>query len=254
MHLLSLFATESHEGSRRTRWSVSDLARASGLHKSVVARLMATMAGHGFVFQDPASKTYSIGPEAFAVGSSYEPYTVLNQVARPVMERLTAACGHASYLGVPAPDHYVFLIACESTRSIRVAIAVGERRQYHAGAIGKALIASWDDERIRETVGPDPLPQLTAHTIDSVARLLTEIEEVRRSGVAFNRQESILGAGSIAVGIHDAAGDAIAGLGIVYPTHIVSDGEIATLAVTVAEAGQEIAEQLRVGPVPSGLG
>ena len=247
MRLLSLFAAESDPGQRRTRWSVSDLARASGLHKSVVARLMATMAIHGFVIQEPISRTYSIGPEAFAVGRSYEPYAVLDQVARPVMERLTAECGHASYLGVPAVDHYVFLLSCESTRSIRVAIEVGERRQYHAGAIGKALISGLDDARIRQIVGPEPLLKLTDFTIDSTDVLLTEIAEVRRTGVAFNRQESILGAGSVAVSIRGAAGDAVAGLGIVYPTHVVTDREVQALATIVIQAGREIEERLRGG-------
>lgn len=248
MLLLSLFADRPRQGRWRARWSISDLSRATGLHKSVVARLMATMAAHGFVVQDPISKAYSVGPEAFAVGSAYEPYAVLHQIARPVMESLTAECGHASYLGVPAEDHYLFLIAVESTRSIRVAIEVGERRHYHAGAIGKALLAGLTDERIREIVGPGPLPKMTAYTIDSVETLLSEVAEVRGSGIAYNRQESIIGAGSVAVGIRGAGGGLAAGLGIVYPTHVVTDREIRELAAMVARAGVEIERRLRLEP------
>jgi IclR family acetate operon transcriptional repressor len=252
--LLSLFAADSTDRlPRRTQWSVSDLARATGLHKSVVARLMATMAQAGFVIQDPVSKAYSIGPEAFAVGSAYEPYTVLNHIARPVMESLTRECGHASHLGVPAADHFIFLIGVESIRSIRVSIEVGERRHYHAGAIGKALLAGLSDKRIREIVGPDPLPKITPYTIGSVAPLLAEIDEVRRTGIAYNRQESILGAGSIAVAIQDARGERVAGLGIVFPIHVVSDREIQELAATVAAAGQEIESRLRLAPQRAGV-
>lgn len=248
MRLLSLFAADSTDPlPRRTQWSVSDLARATGLHKSVVARLMATMASSGFVFQDPVSKAYSIGPEAFAVGSAYEPYTVLNHIARPVMESLTKECGHASHLGVPAAEHYVFLIAVESIRSIRVAIEVGERRHYHAGAIGKALLAGLSDERIREIVGADPLTKITPYTIDSVASLLAEIREVRRTGLAFNRQESILGTESVAVAIRNGRGESVAGLGIIYPMHVVSDQEVQGLAETVAAAGREIESRLHLG-------
>ncbi|MEA2526666.1 MAG: IclR family transcriptional regulator, acetate operon repressor, partial [Thermomicrobiales bacterium] len=77
LQLLSLFAPHrTRLAPRRTLWTVSDLARATGLHKSVVARLMATMALDGFVVQDPATKAYRIGPQAFAVGSAYEPLTV----------------------------------------------------------------------------------------------------------------------------------------------------------------------------------
>ncbi|MCA9858842.1 MAG: helix-turn-helix domain-containing protein, partial [Thermomicrobiales bacterium] len=85
--LLSLFApSRTHPVPQRKEWSVTELAKESGLHKSVVARLMATMAHDGFVIQNPTTRRYSIGPQAFAVGSSYEPLRVLDQIARPAME------------------------------------------------------------------------------------------------------------------------------------------------------------------------
>lgn len=244
MRLLGLFTPQGPDASRRTRWSVSDLARASGLHKSVVARLMATMAAHGFVFQDPVSRSYSIGPTAFAVGSAYEPYQVLDQIAHPVMAALTAECGHASYLGVPAADHYVFLLACESTRSIRVTIEIGEQRPYHTGAIGKALLAGMSNDEIATRVGPEPLPRMTPYSISSLAQLMAQIAEIRRSGIALNQDEAILGTGSVATGIRDAQDETVAGLGIVYPSHIVSYEEIERLAVIVQRAGHDIERQL----------
>jgi DNA-binding IclR family transcriptional regulator len=245
LHLLSHFAPRRTDVAfHRKAWTVSDLARATGLHKSVVARLMSTMALEGFVAQDPMSKAYSVGPEAFAVGNAYEPYFILNQVARPVMEDLTARCGHASYLGVPSGDHYVFLIAVESIRSVRVAIGVGERRAFHTGAIGKVLLAAMPEGRERAILGVGPLPQMTPHTITDVDLLLAQLAEVRRTGVAINHQESILGAGSVAVGVHNATGECVAGLAVVYPTHVVTDAEIDGLTRVVAAAGSEVSRRL----------
>jgi IclR family acetate operon transcriptional repressor len=245
LQLLSLFAPHRMQlAPPRKEWTVTDLARASGLHKSVTARLMATMALDGFVVQDPVTKAYRIGPQAFAVGSAYEPLTVLDRVARATMEELTARCGHASYLGVPAGRHYVFLVAVESIRSIRVSIEVGESRSYHTGAIGKVLLADLDDERIAELVGPDPLPAMTPRSITVRAELLAEIEEVRETGVAFNREESILGASSIGVPIQDGDGDIVAGLAIVFPSHIVDEREMAVLIPAVQSAGREISRRL----------
>jgi IclR family acetate operon transcriptional repressor len=245
LQLLSLFAPHRTEmAPRRTTWSVSDLSRASGLHKSVVARLMATMAREGFVVQDPVSKAYSIGPQAFAVGTAYEPHTVLDKVARPIMEELTARCGHASYLGVPAGGYYVIVVAVESIRSIRVTIELGESRNYHTGAIGKVILAGWSDDEIRALLGPGPLPQITPYTTTALDALLAEIADVRRAGVAFNRNETILGVGSVAVGVDDGRGERIAGLGIVYPTHVVTDAEVAELTCVVCEAGTAIASRL----------
>jgi IclR family acetate operon transcriptional repressor len=245
LQLLSLFAPHRmRHAPRRTQWTVSDLARATGLHKSVVARLMATMALDGFVVQDPATKAYRIGPQAFAVGSAYEPLTVLDRVARPVMTALTERCGHASYLGVPAGSHWVFLIAVESLRSVRVTIEVGENRYYHSDAIGKTLLSGLDDEQIRTLLGPGPLPKVTPNTIDTLDAVLAEVARVRREGVAYNREESIVGAGSVAVPIHDGHGAIVAGLSLVYPTHIVTAAEVEEVTELVRRAGRQISQGL----------
>ena len=245
LQLLTLFTPHLTEhGSRRSVWTVSDLARASGLHKSVVARLMATMAAQGFVIQDPLTRAYCVGPQAFAVGASYAPHAVLNTVARPIMEDLTGQCGHASYLGVPAGRHYIIIVAVESRHSLRVTIDVGESRHMHTGAIGKVLLAGLTDDAIRALLGADPLPRLTPQTITSVATLLHEVHEARRVGVAFNRGEAVLGAGSVAVAITDRSARAVAGLGIVYPQQMVTEAEIHLLAGLVARAGAAISTQL----------
>lgn len=243
--LLRLFApSRTRPIPQRREWSVTELAKESGLHKSVVARLMATMAHEGFVIQNPTTRRYSIGPLSFAVGSSYEPLRVLDQIARPSMEALTEACGHASYIGVPAGRHYVFLLAVESTRSVRVTIDVGENRAYHSGAIGKILLADLSDDEVVELTGTGPFPQLTPKTIVSPSGLLKELAEVRQTGVAFNREESILGASSIAVAIRDSNERAVSGLAIVFPSHIVDDDEITRLIPLVQATGREISHRL----------
>lgn len=240
MKLLSAFTPE------RRQWSVSDLARWSGLHKSVVARLLATMALDGFVVQDPTTRTYTIGPQGFAVGSAYEPYTILDRIARPVMQDLAVASGHACALGVPVAREFMYLIVVEGPRStpIRVTIEVGARRPYHAAAIGKILLARMSPAHVREILGDGPLPKLTPHTIDSVERMDAELAEVRRTGIAISRQEAIVGAGAVAAGITNALEETIAGVNVTYPVYLVEEHEIATLARLTAEAAGRISQRV----------
>jgi DNA-binding IclR family transcriptional regulator len=173
-----------------------DLSRETGLHKSVVTRIFATMAHEGFVVQDPESRVYSAGPKAFAVGSSYEPQAVLGQVARPVMRRVTEQCGHATSLGVPAGNHFIYLLVVEGTLPVRVAARVGEERDYHANSTGKILLAGMSDPEIRERVAAHPLRAHTEHTVVDFGQLMREIAEIRRTGMATNREEAMLGVGA----------------------------------------------------------
>lgn len=231
-------------GTTRKSWGVMDLSRETGLHKSVVTRILATMAHEGFVVQDPESRAYSAGPKAFAVGSSYEPQEVLGQVARPVMRRVTDQCGHATSLGVPAGDRFIYLLVVEGTLPVRVAARVGEERDYHANAIGKILLAGMSDTEIRELVTAHPLRTHTEHTVVDFGQLMREIAEIRRTGMANNREEAMLGVGARAVPILDAAGHWIAGLSIVYPIHLVEDREVRELERLIGEAGREISALL----------
>src|SRR5258707_15622281 len=84
-----------------TRRSVGELAQATGLHKSIVTRLMATMAHEGFVVQDPLTRRYMIGPMLFSAGSLYEPAAMYREVAEPVLNDLAANTGYTCGIGVP---------------------------------------------------------------------------------------------------------------------------------------------------------
>ena len=230
----------AHFNAQRPQWTVSDLARATGVHKSIVTRLLATMAREGFMVQDPVSRAYRVGPKAFAVGSSYRPHAVLSQIAEPVMRRVTDRCGHATSVGAPAGDKFVYLLVNDSTLPIRVVANVGEERDYHANATGKALLAGMAEADARRLLGDGPLPRRTPHTITSVSDLLAELEQVRRAGVAYNRQEAVLGVGAVAAPITDGSGACIAGLSIVYPIHLVDDDEVRAMESLAREAAGEI--------------
>jgi DNA-binding IclR family transcriptional regulator len=59
-------------------------------------------------------------------------------------------------------------------------------------AIGKALLAGLTDEQV-ERLLPEHLPAETANTITDRAELLADLERVRASGVAYDREELTIG-------------------------------------------------------------
>jgi IclR family transcriptional regulator, acetate operon repressor len=234
----------AHFSAQHPQWAVSDLARATGVHKSVITRLLATMAREGFMVQDPVSRAYRVGPKAFAVGSSYRPHAILSHIAEPVMRRVTDRCGHAVSIGTPAGDKFVYLLVNDSRLPIRVVANVGEERDYHANATGKILLAGMTDAEIRRLIGDGPLACHTPHTITSTAELLAELKQVRRDGVAYNRQEAVLGVGAVAAPIVDGAGACVAGMSIVYPIHLVAEDEARAMESLVRAAASEISAAL----------
>ena len=124
--------------------SVAELAHETGLHKSIVTRLMATMARRGFVVQDPSTRRYRIGPMLFSAGSLYEPFAMYRELAEPVLSDLANRTGYTSCVGVPIGSEVIMVAVVEAplTNGIRVSMVIGSRRPAYIGATGK-VISLW---------------------------------------------------------------------------------------------------------------
>jgi DNA-binding IclR family transcriptional regulator len=229
-----------------TRRSVGELARATGLHKSIVTRLMATMAQDGFVVQDLTTRRYMIGPMLFSAGSLYEPAAMYREVAEPVLNELALACRYTCGLGVPIGSEVIMVAVAEPppANGIRVSMVVGSRRPIYIGSTGKVILAAMSDDQVRSILSTGPLAAWTANTPPTVSRLIDELADIRHRGYATNREESVLGSGGVAAPVIDRSGTVTGGLFITFPVQFVSEPEMHELAVSAIDAAQRISRQL----------
>jgi len=227
--LLSMFTP------RHAEWTVGALAKATGINKSVVTRLMATMANAGFVAQDSQTRTYRVGGKAFAVGNSFSPYIMLSRLARPVLEDLTAQCGYSCSVGVPDGDRFMTCVSIQST-SIRVAPEAGQRQYYHGSSVGKALLAGMTEDQLGRIIQDAPLPALGPNTMTTAEALRADLQRIRERGYSITSEESSLLVGGVAAAIGMRDGGVLAAIGIAYPVHLVSDEMVAVLGKQVIAA------------------
>jgi DNA-binding IclR family transcriptional regulator len=228
------------------RRSVGELAQATGLHKSIVTRLMATMAQEGFVVQDPVTRRYMIGPMLFSAGSLYEPAAMYREVAEPVLNELATSCGFTCGIGVPIGAEVIMVAVAEPppANGIRVSMVVGSRRPIYIGSTGKVILSGMSDDQVRAILGDDALPAWTDNTPPTVDRLLVELVEIRRRGYATNREESVLGSGGVAAPVVDRASAVMAGLFITFPVQFVPEPKMHALGELAVNAAQRISRQL----------
>jgi len=78
--------------------SLSDLSLQSGLPASTAYRMLSTMQKLEFVTFDESIQEWSVGIEAFTVGSSYFNRANLAEVSRPVMRQLMLDTGETANL------------------------------------------------------------------------------------------------------------------------------------------------------------
>ena len=97
----------------------------------------------------------------------------------------------------------------------------------HCTGVGKALLAFSDDGGRGLLASSTPLARFTPQTITDPDRLLRELHDVRRTGLAYDREEARAGLICVAAPIVTAGGTAEAALSVSMP----ADGPL-----TLAEA------------------
>ncbi len=227
---------------------LSDISMTLGMPPSTAHRLLDTLARHGFVSLDAASQRWSIGVEAFRTGSAFLAHTNLVEAARGVLRRLMEETGETANLAIAENGHVVFVSQVETPQPIRAFFRAGTRTPMHASGIGKALMAEMTEEEIRRILQRTGLPAFTANTITTPGRLFEDLARTRARGWSYDNEEHHLGMRCVAATIHNAHGEAVAGVSISGPSVRLTDGRIEEIAPRVRAAAREITE--RIGGTP----
>ncbi len=198
---------------------LTDACSYLGVAHSTAHRLLAMLIHHGFVQQDPQSRTYRPGPTLLEIGLAVVEKSDVRAKARPMMAALCEQFNDTVHLMTLEGTQVRYLDAVEGTRALRVAPRTGSLLPAHCTSGGKALLAELPDERIRALYAdPATFVGQTDRSVSSLPSLIAAIEEVRANGYATNFEESEEGVGSVAVVLRDSAGVARAAVVVAVPT------------------------------------
>jgi IclR family acetate operon transcriptional repressor len=226
LRLLKLFRTEP-------RVRLSDASEHLGVAHSTAHRLMAMLAYHGFVRQEPDSRAYVAGPALVEIGLAAVRQLDIRRHARPVLESLASSLGETVHLAVLEGGNVRYLDAVECSRALRVAARTGSALAANCTASGKALLAALPDQEVSALfAGQKSLTALTARSITAKSRLLAELKEVRARGCAINLEESEEGVASVAVAVRGPQQAPVAALVVSAPVSRMTE---AAAAKAVAE-------------------
>jgi DNA-binding IclR family transcriptional regulator len=223
---------------------LSELARKLGVSGPTLFRILATLAARGYVQKSAASR-YRLTLKAWELGAKAVRRIRLRDVARPFMERLAAATEETVHLSVLQGDGIVIVDKLDSPHPVRVDTYVGLRAPAHCSATGKAILAYLPPAALADLL-PRSFTRHTAATITDRAAFDRELAEVRRAGLAKNREEWRAGVCAAAVPIFDSAGTVAASLSVTVPTPRFTQSALrARLVPALKKAGAALCEQLR---------
>lgn len=222
--------------------TLSDLAVDTGLATSTVYRLLITLARRGLVDFDEPTQTWSIGVEAFRIGSAFRRRTNVMEAARPIMRDLVARTGETCNLGIAEGDDVIFVSQVETHHPIRAFFRPGTRTPMHASGIGKALLAETHRGRYQHWAAQNPRERFTPRTLTDPAALAAALEQTQQRGWSLDDEESTAGMRCLAAAVFDEYGEAVAGISISGPLARLSDAALPGLAGHVRDAAAALTE------------
>jgi IclR family transcriptional regulator, acetate operon repressor len=193
--------SERPEGS-----SIRTIAQATGNSRSSTHRILQHLARGGYAEQTE-NGSYVVGSRLVSLSARVFGVVPVLQIARSIMRELVEGVGETCYLATysPGEDFCTYVNRVESAHPVRHVQPLGVRLPLHAGAVGKAILASlpsFDFDSLE-------LIAYTHHTLTSVAELKANLEIVRLQGYATSVEERVLGVAGVAAPIK--SGDTVMG-------------------------------------------
>ncbi len=216
-------------------WTVVDLARETGIPRATTYRLVRTLEAAGYLTLDPLTGRYHVGPSAVALTYLSSSYSELVRMTRPYIESLAGITGETVNLAVEIDGKAVLVDEIRTSRPFTSQIPVGRIIGDIGNANGKVFAAFKAPEE-RERIASLPQEALTPHTLVDRQELLGELEEVRRSGIAYDLEERSLGVCAVSAPVRNQAGMVVAAISVVVPKGRFGPDEKERWARAVREA------------------
>ena len=211
------FAILEEIGRHREGIGLADLSKRVELHNSTAFHLVKTLVALGYVRQDRTTKRYRIGRPLFALAASCLDEIEMVNIATPILEGLARETGESSHFSVRMGDAVVVIARTSGPGAFQLTDRVGVVRPAHCTALGKIMLASFDDDQLASFLTRVKLTPSTDKSITDAAALRREIDNVRVSGIAFDDGEFNAEVRCVAVGVKDFSGRVTGALGISGP-------------------------------------
>lgn len=223
---------------------VSELARATGLHKATVHRLIRTLRQLGLVELAPDGTRYRLGLRLLELGGRVLARLDLRDAARPYLTELRERTRLTVHMAILDGAEVVYIDKLDSPANLRMASFVGTRNPAYCTALGKAILAALPDEELEAVLARTQFLPRTPNTITTPTALRQELAVTRARGYAIDNVENEEGIRCVGAPVYGHTGRVVASISVSGPIFSVTMAGIDELGRLVADIGQQISRAL----------
>lgn len=216
---------------------VTELAEHLGLAKSTAHDHLATLRKHGYVVKE--EDTYYLSLKFLNNGTYARNRLGLRDTVGPSISRLADDTEETVWFAIEEHGELVHLFRATGARAVDLVCRPGTRVPIHTTAAGKAILATYPDELVREIASERRLTKRTADTVTDVETLVQQLEDIREDEVAITRGEDHEGVTTVAV-VVTKDGETVGAVSVSGPERRLSGEHLDESTASLLETADEI--------------
>ncbi len=220
-----------------------DLLNDAPFPKATLYRLLQTLLSQGMVQYDAESQRYSLGLRLIRLAHAAWSQSSLGDAARPVLDALSAQTKRTVHLAQLDNAQVLYLDKRNAARPVAMFSDAGRIGPAYCTGVGKAMLAHLPERERADAIAKQSFHEYTPHTLSDPDALRANLEDVARTGVAYDREEHELGIICVAAPVLSRNGVVLGGISFTSSVHRESLADLAALAPLLRNAAAEIAER-----------
>jgi len=228
-----------------TEMGTTELSLKLGMHKSTTSRLIKLLVATHFLQQNPQTKKYMLGSSAMKIGSATTRSldSKLLAVAQPCLTELSRQLGESVALEMLSGTKVVLALHVEGPSHIRFNFQQGEQVPINVAA-GAKVILSHSDPAFLELCLEQEFERFNENTIVSKDEYRKLLQEIKKSGVAYDRGERYLDAHAMATPVMNPSGAPKAAVVVAGPAFRLTEQFLQSALQPLRATAEKIAKQL----------
>ena len=219
----------------------SELLAQSHHPKATLYRLVQTLTNLGMLQYDDDRQTYTPGLRLVRLAHAAWRQSSLAPIARPYIDALSKAVGETVHLAQLDCGQVLYVDKRNAAEPLELFSQAGKIGPGYCTGVGKAMLAFLPENERAQALARQSYFAHTPHTHTNARTLETELADVRRSQIAYDREEHEPGIICVAVPILADNGRALGALSITTSIARKSLADLSALAPQLQAAAQDIA-------------
>ncbi|WP_298040578.1 IclR family transcriptional regulator [uncultured Microbacterium sp.] len=222
---------------------ITDIARATGLSKAVVHRIVQELCNSSFVWQNPETRKYQPGISAFALSDAANQSSQFRRIGLELLADLAEHTGETATLSGRIGHRRIYIGQVESSQLVRISVQVGSALPLTIGASGAAILAFLPPNEIEATLNSPVRPGDWAEAAPPEV-LRERLRIVAEQGYARSEGERIADATSFAAPARNRFGEVIGCVSVAALASRLTPERERDLAAQVVKTADELSARM----------